>query len=732
MNESKSKDFNEILLIVDDESDIVEILLECAAKASVRAIGTTSVREAEEILKTERAFLLFTDFRMPEEDGLSFFGRMRDLYPLLPGILVTANADKDAAFRAVRVGILDIIEKPFKLTEIVNAIVFQKEKRLAEIAADAEEMKLIADMFVRESREILQDIDSIIMDLESDVGNERHVIDNLYRRVHTIKGTARSVPGTEFIFEIAHAWESLLSTYREGRAVPTADSTDAMLNAADTLRKCVDSVFSENPFVPDVPAIRSELSSAIKSSIPQGAKAVVAPVSADSDDGIIWVTPPPGSESSTLHGGASSKQAAKGATPARENIAGAAAQAQGADASHISVNTKKIDSFMEVTGELVVLRNSLQSVLETLIREGSVGARAVKPFAKELSEITSRLQRDVLEIRRVRFDSIVKNLQRTVREIARALKKEISFEIIGNDVEIDRDIAKRISPALVHLVRNSCDHGLELPAERLAAGKASLGKITVSAQAKRGFVEVIVQDDGRGLSREKILAKAIERKLVDAERASKLSDSEIFDFIFRAGFSTATVVSDVSGRGVGMDVVRNEIAAASGTVKIHSVEGNGASFVMSIPEVRSVMVEKLAVFSLAHFKIALPLGAVATIFRFNQKSVVEHPLRTEIEFQNQLQPLLRASDVFHSLAGSLLELGPNDMRMGILLKHNDRRVVVEVSDIDSQLDAVIRPLDATTKDVPACKGIALLSDDQLAYALVPERLVERAYALRAA
>jgi two-component system chemotaxis sensor kinase CheA len=696
----------EHVLIVDDEPDVVEVLLECASKTPAKTFGTTNLTEAENFLRGNTVFLLLVDFRMPLEDGLSFFERMKAIQPSLNAALITAHADKTAALRSIKLGLTDLIEKPFKVGEIVSLINTHYTKKIAALEADAAAIRAIAEGFVQEAAEILDGVDALLLEFESSQGNERHIVDNLYRRVHTIKGCSRSIPGTESIFQIAHTWETLLSKYRDGSRAVCPDDIDNMLKASDALKKCIQSLLSESPFVPDTEQIVKSLS------LQSPAQAVIT-----NDDGIIWVEQPPSS--------ASEPKTQPACAP--QNTPQAQAH-QNDTAATMTVSTQKIDSFMEITGELVVLRNSLQSVLETLICDGSVGARAVKPFAKELSDITARLQRDVLAMRRVRVDSVTRNLQRTVREVARGLNKEIRLEIDGGETEIDKNIAKHLSASLIHIVRNSCDHGIETPEERLAKGKSREGVIALQASTRNGVIEVRVKDDGRGLDRERILNKALEKGMLNPQNSAKLSDTEVFDFIFGAGFSTATKVSDVSGRGVGMDVVRNELNAVNGSVRIESVAGAGATFVLVIPEIQSVAVQKLIVFSLGQYKIALPMAAVSTVFRFTERSVVRHPSRAEIEFENQLQPLIRPHDLFHSLSESAPNHQRDTVRMGVLLSHKKHRLVLEVEDIDRQIDAVVRPLDGSTRNVPACNGIALLSDEALAYTLSPDRLVERVFA----
>ncbi len=697
----------DFVLIVDDEEEVLDVLAECAKKAGVAFKCTTDTAEAERILCVEKPLLMLLDFRMPKEDGLTFFERMKKMCPQIPAVLVTGNADKAAAMRSLKVGILDVIEKPFKVADIVRVIASQRDKRQAELAEEAAQLKQIAEGFVLESEEILRGIDTLVLELENSSGGERHIVDNLYRRVHTIKGCARSIPGTESVFQISHAWETMLSGLRDGKRIASGQDVDNMLVAADVLRQSIQTLLTDAPFQPDVKKIVALFSP------PQETAPVL------DDDGIIWVEPPPGVAVTSPK----PTQAAVAPAGTSKNVFSSSVDT----GPVVSVHTKKIDSFMEVSGELVVLRNSIQSVLDGLIREGSGAARSLKPLAKELSEITARVQNEVLSIRRVRFDGITQSLQRTTREVARSLKKEIAFHVDGGEVEIDREITKRLSSALIHLVRNSCDHGLETPEERLAAGKLREGRISVKASIRNGFVEVSVSDDGRGLSREKILAKAIEKGMVSLETVGKLPDADVFGLIFAPGFSTAAVVSDVSGRGVGLDVVRTEMSAVGGVVRIESQAGLGSTFVITVPEVKSLMVEKLVVFSLGAVKVAFPMASVATIFRFTGKSVVQHPTRAEIDFQDRLQPLLRPYDLFKSLGAERLHETLLTERTGVLVVHKNRRVVLEVKDIEKQIDAVVRPLDDSTKNVPACKGIALLSEEELAYTIAPEKLMELVY-----
>jgi two-component system chemotaxis sensor kinase CheA len=696
----------EFVLIVDDEAEVLEVLAECAAKAGVPCKSTTSTVEAEQILAGAKPFLMLIDFRMPVEDGLTFFERMKKSYPALEAVLVTGNADKAAAMRSIKVGVLDVIEKPFKVSEIVKVISARREMRAEILAEEARALREISEGFVQEAGEILQGIDALVMELENSAGGDRHIVDNLYRRVHTIKGCARSIPNTEAIFQISHAWESMLSAFRDKKRVANSDDVDSMLLAADALRQSIQTLLTATPFRPDVEKLLALFA------VPQ------EPTNLQDDDGIIWVEAPPSAVPASAGVGVPAPRVA-GLNSVRPSVSDTS--------SVVTVQTQKIDSFMEVSGELVVLRNSMQSVLDGLIRDGAGVARSLKPLVKELSEITTRVQQEVLSIRRVRFDSITQSLQRTTREVARSLKKEIAFHVDGGETEIDREITKRLSAALVHLVRNSCDHGLETPEERLAAGKPREGKVAVRASVRNGFVEVSVCDDGRGLSREKILAKAIENKMIVSEKADRLSDADVYGLIFAPGFSTAKVVSEVSGRGVGMDVVRTEMEAVGGVVRIDSKQGVGSTFSVTIPEIRSVMVEKLVVFSVGEIKIALPMASVSTIFRFSEKSIVQHPTRAEIEFQDRLQPFLRPHDLFKSLAAQQSEDLPTSERMGVLVIHKNRRVVLEVKDIDKQIDAVVRPLDESTKNVNACKGIALLSEEELAYALSTEKLMEFVY-----
>ncbi len=256
----------------------------------------------------------------------------------------------------------------------------------------------------------------------------------------------------------------------------------------------------------------------------------------------------------------------------REN----SAAAEGA-AGFVKLDTRKLDSLVDLVGELVIAQSMV-------VQDPDVQRLASRPLARclrQLSRITTELQRTAMSLRMVPIGRTFHKMTRLVRDLAAQQQKQVQLVVEGEETELDRNIVEELSDPLVHMIRNAVDHGIELPADRLAQGKPQLGTIRLSASHQRGGIVIRIQDDGKGLDRDRILAKARDRGLVKPN--ATLTEAEIFALIFAPGFSTAEMVTDLSGRGVGMDVVRRNIEKLRGKVEIQSVPGQGTTFTIVLP-----------------------------------------------------------------------------------------------------------------------------------------------------
>ncbi len=435
--------------------------------------------------------------------------------------------------------------------------------------------------FLIESRENLDQLDRDFVTLETQPGN-RDKTAAIFRTIHTIKGTAGFL-GFGKLESLTHAGETLLSQVRDGTVALDADLTSALLAMVDRVRamlKLVESTGNDGDVAHDdlitrLNDLRVARTQAPRSttSTPPTAAAPAAPPAAAAP-----ALPPaaaPAAAASAVPAGARpvSPPANSSAKPAP---AAAPTETTTSDLN-VRVDVGLLDKLMNLVGELVLARNQLVQI----------GARlddqAFSSAAQRLSLITTELQENVMKTRMQPIGTVWSKLPRVVRDLAVQLGKQVRIEMVGQETELDRTILEAIKDALTHIVRNSVDHGMELPDVRAAAGKPKTGTLTLRAFHEGGQVNVEIADDGAGVNIEAVKRKAIERGLVSADRAARMGDFELTQLIFLPGFSTAEKVSNISGRGVGMDVVKTNVERIGGTVDVVSRPGQGTTLRIKIP-----------------------------------------------------------------------------------------------------------------------------------------------------
>lgn len=367
--------------------------------------------------------------------------------------------------------------------------------------------------------------------------------------------------------------------------------------------------------------------------------------------------------------------AKKGAAPAGEQT--------------IRVEVGRLETLMNLVGELVLQKNRLQALVRRAAQEPALPGHLRESLTAAgggLDRVTGDMQAAVLRTRMQPLDKLFGKYPRLIRDLASKTGKKIDLIIEGGETEVDKSVIEELGDPLVHLMRNAADHGLEPPAERLANGKPEGGTITLSASNEGGHVRVLVRDDGRGLSRERIGRKAVERGMITPEALAQMSDRDVYRFIFAAGFSTADQVSDLSGRGVGMDVVRTNIENLKGTIDLDSVPGKGATVAITIPLTVAIMPAMMV--GVASEIYAVPLSSITEIVRPEQSRVMtigEHPV---LRLRDEVLPLVRAAEVF----------GLPDHRMvaspfAVILSMNGKRVGLMVTRLIGQQEIVIKSLD---------------------------------------
>jgi two-component system chemotaxis sensor kinase CheA len=599
-----------------------------------------------------------------------------------------------------------------------------------------------AALFVAESREHLKSCNSSLLEWEREPAAVEPV-DRLFRAIHTIKGMAATM-GYTGVAQLAHRSENLLDGLRQGRLQADPSTFQLLFRAVDTLGKAVDAAAAGAEEADDAPLL-AELDNAAAGNLPTvlAAQAPDPPVPARRVTDAPRIRPLQvsirpgavmrGARAALVLRRAESMGALSGLRPAlaefeRDDFDGRFGfrlQTRSSDAEivaalrtvgdveqveflepgasetsvgatrQIRVDLRRLDMLMKQVGELVVAKNRL----------GSVATESEDPTLMELSEriarLVSAMQVEVIASRMAPVGEVFERFPRLVRDLSRDLGKQIRFDMEGEEIELDRSILDEIGEPLVHLIRNASDHGIETPAERMAAGKPAEGRILVSAARERNTVAIRVIDDGRGIDRDKILAKA--RQEGAAPEIDALSDDLLVRVLARPGFSTAQQVSGVSGRGVGVDVAMTRVRALGGTLEVRTELGGGSTFLMRVPLTLAIVRALLT--EAGGERYAVPLAYVAETVEFDRRAVTSLRDREALVVRDQVIPTVHLRDLVASRSSA-----PSARRPTVILEVGDRRTALVVDALVGQQDIVVEPFDAP-RGLPLFVGGATILAD---------------------
>ncbi|HXG46547.1 MAG TPA: chemotaxis protein CheA, partial [Methylomirabilota bacterium] len=405
------------------------------------------------------------------------------------------------------------------------------------------------------------------------------------------------------------------------------------------------------------------------------------------------------------------------ATAAKAATAPAAAGAHNGEAKgsagFVKVDTVKLDSLIDLVGEMVIAQSLIAQ--DPSIR--SVASQQATRNLAQLARITNELQRTAMSLRMVPIRATFQKMTRLVRDVATKQKKQVELKMSGEDTELDRTIVEEISDPLIHMIRNSVDHGIEPPSVRVERGKPAQGTVHLRAFHQGGNIVIQIQDDGGGLNKEKILKKAVERGLV--REGQNLSEKEIFDLIFAPGFSTAEVVTEISGRGVGMDVVRRNIEKLRGKIDIQSTLGQGSTFTIYLPLTLAI-IDGLIV-RVGQERFILPTLSVRESFRPSPEMLsTVHERGEMVNVRGKISPLLRLHQCFNIKPRST---NPCEGIL-VVVDSGDENRCVFVDDLVGKQEVVIKSLGETFKSNRALAGAAILGDGSVGLILDADALVK--------
>lgn len=368
----------------------------------------------------------------------------------------------------------------------------------------------------------------------------------------------------------------------------------------------------------------------------------------------------------------------------------------------IRVNIERLDALMNLFEELVIDRGRLDQIAKELNHQ------ELSETVEKMSRVTNDLQSVVLTMRMVPVEAVFNRFPKMVRSLSRELGKKIHLQIIGQETELDRTVIDEIGDPLVHLLRNSVDHGIEMPEERLRKGKPEEGTIQLKAYHSGNHVFIEITDDGAGINREKVARKAVEKGIITEEQMNQLTDKEIFNLILTSGFSTADKISDISGRGVGLDVVKNTIESLGGTISVHSEENVGTTFLIQLPLTLSIISVMLV--EVQREKYAIPLTSIIETAIFKKSEIYYAHEQPVIDFRGKVVPILSLQEIFQ--VPKVIE--GNDYISTVIIRKGDKLAGLVVDSFIGQEEIVLKSLGNYLTNVFAISGATILGDGQVA------------------
>lgn len=414
---------------------------------------------------------------------------------------------------------------------------------------------------------------------------------------------------------------------------------------------------------------------------------------------------------------AAKPEPAKPAVAAPAPAAGGPAAASEAETT-VRVDTARLDEIMNMVGELVLVRNRL-------VRLGlNSGDEAMAKAVSNLDVVTADLQTSVMKTRMQPIKKVFGRFPRLVRDLARQLKKEINLELVGEETDLDKNLVEALADPLVHLVRNAVDHGIEMPEEREAAGKARSGRVVLSAEQEGDHILLSISDDGKGMDAEILRAKAVEKGLMDKDAADRLSETECFNLIFAPGFSTKTEISDVSGRGVGMDVVKTKISQLNGIIDVHSAKGQGSKIIIKVPLTLAIMPTLMVM--LGNQAFAFPLVNVNEIFHLDLSRTNVVDGQEVVIVRDKALPLFYLKRWL--VSGASFDEQQREGHV-VILTVGSQRIGFVVDQLVGQEEVVIKPLGKMLQGTPGMSGATITGDGRIALILDVPSMLKR-YARR--
>ncbi|HBI24009.1 MAG TPA: chemotaxis protein CheA, partial [Nitrospiraceae bacterium] len=576
-----------------------------------------------------------------------------------------------------------------------------------------DEMQDLMREFIAETEELLEGLDQHFVRLEESPGDPA-LINEIFRAVHSIKGSAGFL-GFNRLVEVAHQSENILNKIRQNEMQAAPETIDIILESIDVLKTLLKEVKESSGELVDINPIKRKLVLLLEFS--SNTEAPPPPLQGTKEDENPSPQPSPlGGEGKGEGGFPDETIISPKDAKADDNVMPAANQ-QEKDKT-LRIDTDRLDQVMDLVGELVLSRNRLNKIISDM--EGTIDGderlKSLLETTSNLNLITTDLQLAVMKMRMVPIRKVFNKFPRMVRDISRKANKKINLEIYGEATEVDKSVIEELNDPLVHIIRNSIDHGIETSIERMRKGKSECGTITLGAFQEGNSIVVKIEDDGKGIDAEVIEKKARERGLIKSNDA-RLTHKEIISLIFEPGFSTAEKVTDISGRGVGMDVVKTNIGRINGIIDVNTDVGKGTKITLKIPLTLAII--QVLMVKISNEIYALPLSSILETVRVPKNSIKSIDGQDVLRVRDLLIPLVRLQNVLDINSGD----SEKDWVCVVLMAIAEKKVGIIVDELCHQEEVVIKSVGTYFADIKEISGATITGDGKVGLILDPGSMI---------
>ncbi len=660
------------ILCIDDDEDHLKIFSDLILEAKFIPLVALNASEAKLQFQNHKKdlILVICDYKMPDVNGLELRALMLPDALEVPFIIVSGYVTTSMALEAIDLKIDGFYSKPLDSTMLPSLIEKHSRARIESIL----ETRALESVFIDEATEIVEDMDSALLALDQE-RNDADQLNLVFRYAHTIKGSS-GVLSSNLITRYVHRYEDIISGLKKGHIEFTDSVYETLLLGLDRIKELISAQAAGKIEEYKLEELLEEIE--LKSK---------AESAAETKQDVPQKKP----------GKVGKSQKVKDSIP-------------------IPIET--LERLSTSAGQITVLRNMVNKLIKSIEHQYPSNKEVVSlgELFDEMYKINSAIQSQITDLRKVPLSSIFKTIPRIVRDLGKELGKSIALKTEGEKIRVDNALANVLSNSLIHLIRNSADHGIESPEQRIASQKAQQGTIVISCKELNEDIVIKISDDGKGIDPQKIRSKALEKKLYTDMQLEEMIDSQVLRIIFDAGFSTASQVSDISGRGVGMDMVKASVETIGGKILVDSAIGLGSTFTLTLPIPKSVLIITSLLIESCGFVFAIPQDAIHRVLSIDsalfQDSVQMASLGKTLRQDDEIYPLISLSEILGLKNQSTSQTMLRDQaRISIIILNSENlKYAIMVDAIHDCEEIVVKPIHQAFNRNSAFIGATFMAD----------------------